>query len=116
MTRLYFTCPIKALLMHIEFGVKFSTKIKIEADLTKDNICTNNTPDITKIYVAKESEHIFDYKKGDLVNHKDQGFGIVDLSGKFIEFYNSTSYPIACANSSKIIMRDNKQFFQAEVE
>jgi len=116
MTRLYFICPIKALLMHIEFGVKFDIEVTISADLSKDNYVKNATPDITKLYVSRKSEHIFDYKKGDLVNHKDQGFGIVDLSGKFIEFYNSTSYPIACANSSKIIMRDNKQFFQAEIE
>lgn len=116
MTRLYFTCPIKALWMHIEFGVKFDIKVTISANLSKDKYVKNATPDITKIYVAKESEHIFDYKKGDLVNHKDQGFGIVDLSGKFIEFYNSTAYPITCANSSKIIMRNDKHFFQADEE
>lgn len=42
MARLYYTCPIQALYMKQEFGVKFQSD-------DKD----------TNYYVAKESEHIF---------------------------------------------------------
>jgi len=58
----YYDCPIKALYMHIEFNVKFDTEVKISADLSNDNYLKNMTPEITKIYVKPESEHIFEPK------------------------------------------------------
>ena len=62
----YYTCPIQALYMHIEFGVKFDAEVKLSVDLSNDNYLKNMTPDITKIYVKPESEHIFEPKAGDL--------------------------------------------------
>lgn len=70
----------------------------------------------TKIYVAPESDHIFEAKEGDLVFHKDQGYGIIIIGKrdgkKYIQFFNMdlpTQYEVA--ESSETIMRDNKQFF-----
>jgi hypothetical protein len=56
-----------------------------------------------KIYVEKESEKIFKFKKTDLVKY---GFGSVG-------FYNQISQKNSV---SKIIYRDNKHFFMPEVE
>lgn len=98
--------------MHIEFGVKFSTEIKIEADLTKDNICTNNTPDTTKIYVANESEHIFKPKEGDIIFNYKGGFcRYEDGRWGYIGGLESVD-----PEHNSIIMRHDKQFFQAEIE
>lgn len=88
--RLYFTCPIKALYMHKEFGVKFLTDIKIEANLRADNTVENMTPEITKIYVSSGSEYIFQKTTS-------------DICGKV-------------GNSCQIILRGDKQFFEPEVE
>jgi hypothetical protein len=52
--------------------------------------------ELDKIYVAKESEHIFNQKKGDLTY------------GVFFLYFDEKGY--------NIIMRDNKQFFMPEVE
>ena len=62
----YYDCPIKALYMHIEFNVKLDKRVKISADLSNDNDFKNMTPEITKIYVEPESEHIFEPKNYDL--------------------------------------------------
>jgi len=79
--RLYFTCPIKALYMMKEFGVKFSGEDLVFTDFDQKK----------PIYIAPESEHIFEPKKGDVFNYKT-------------------------FNEIPIIMRDNKQFFAAEVK
>ena len=73
----YYDCPIKALYMMKEFGVKFYTAgfKDVESDfLDKELGFHLNIRDIygklandnTKIYVAPESEHIFEPKTGDL--------------------------------------------------
>ena len=109
MSRYYYTCPIKALYMHTYFGVKFGSEktggaeLTLIANLGEINSITNYTPSYKKIYVAKESEKIFKFKKTDLVKY---GFGSVG-------FYNEISQKHAI---TEIIYRNGKQFFMPEVE
>jgi hypothetical protein len=111
MTRLYFTDPTKALYMCIEFGVKFDTEVRISVDLSKYIYLRNMTPEIKKIYVVKESEHIFDPQKG------DEGRWAGRLGGHYAN-YNGKMWVSHCGQPTPppIIMRDNKQFFMAEIE
>jgi hypothetical protein len=101
--RYYYTCSIKALYMMKEFEVKYDfeneeslIRIIKTPEIRRDNF-------MRKIYVAKESQKIFKFKKSDLVKY---GFGSVD-------FYNQISQKNSV---SEIIYRDNKQFFMPEVE
>ena len=81
----YYDCPIQALYMHVNFGVKFPTELKFIADLSTDNFSENMTPDITKIYVKPESEHIFQPKEGDIGIYQ-QRVKIIYREGK--NFFN----------------------------
>jgi len=101
--RYYYNSPIKALYMMKEFGVKYDfeneeglIRIIKTPEIRRDNF-------MRKIYVGKESQKIFKFKKSDLVKY---GFGSVD-------FYNEISQKNSV---SEIIYRDNKQFFMPEVE
>lgn len=100
--RLYYICPIKALYMMKEFGVKFVDEVGYHfEDWRVDRDGINLITDLTrlfttfpKVYVAKESEGIFKYRENDIVT------GIIDSSSK----------------ADPIIMRDNKHFFSPEIE
>lgn len=81
----YYDCPIQALYMHVNFGVKFPTELKFIADLSTDNFSENMTPDITKIYVKPESEHIFQQREGDIGIYQ-QRVKIIYREGK--NFFN----------------------------
>jgi len=114
----YYTCPIKALYMMKEFGVKFYTKgfLDVESDFLEkelgfhleirtlyNKLCENGS----KIYVPKELEHIFEPKEGD----KDE-------NGLFFDGRHWTdgfSYAISF-EQSKTSFRFGKQFFMPEVE
>jgi hypothetical protein len=134
--RYYYTCPIKALYMMKEFGVEFETKHQSEfngkhffrgleklwvdnIDISGDSIricsllylenndktCVNN-----KFYVDKESEHIFEPKKGDLAHYDlNGGSGVYQFTNKPIRWAEGVT-------NIQIIRRDNKQFFMPEVE
>ena len=116
----YYDCAIQALYMHINFGVKFGTEVKIIADLTTDpNDYKIMTPDITKIYVLPESEHIFQLKGDD--------FGIVKNSNplifvRFSSYYNSWNYEgddyeeRFNNDEVNITYRDGKHFFNPKEE
>ena len=116
----YYDCSIQALYMHINFGVKFNTEVRLIADLTTDpNDYKIMTPDITKIYVLPESEHIFQLKSDD--------FGIVKNSNplifvRFSSYYNSWNYEgdeyeeRFDNNEVNIIYRDGKLFFSPKEE
>ena len=121
MTKKYFyDCSIQAIYMHINFGVKFNTEVKLIADLTTDpNDYKIMTPDITKIYVLPESEHIFQLKGDD--------FGIVKNSNplifvRFSSYYNSWNYEgddyeeRFNNDEVNIIYRDGKLFFSPKEE
>jgi len=126
MARYYYTCPIKAIYMHKEFGVKCLTEIKIEADLKENNFIfyENMTPEITKIYVATESENIFEpqlYDAGFSINPELPFsclvIAIFEKTGTWA-WYNMKHQRWENSHKKdwKIIERDNKQFFMAEVE
>lgn len=138
--RLYFTCPIKALYMMKEFGVKFEWRQKVKAseydifhDWGKTELHTGHTVDdfidevkwSNQIYVAVESEHIFEPKEGDL---DADGFSFTKvmpvenhMTGK-IDYYTDACWLVKIEEftrskeKSKTIFRDNKQFFMPEVE
>ena len=98
--RLYFTCRIKALYMMKEFGVKFEWRQKVKCseydifhehtfeDLISDELEYGKISEA--IYVAIESEHIFQKTTRDICQK--------------------------VGNSCQIILRGDKQFFEPEVE
>lgn len=113
--RLYFTCPIKALYIMKEFGVKFECKSEetaiideieqedatiydfadwgVDAESIADLLESFKNDYPKKIYVAAESEHIFELKENDYGGD----FGFTGMS-------------------HVILLRDNKQFFMPKVE
>jgi len=102
--RLYFTCPIKALYMMKEFGVKFECKYTPEEIAEYEPLhkfydfdeaaCESNTiedfleisKDFRKIYVAAESERIFKLQKEDLVNYKSRS-GKNKITATYLESF-----------------------------
>ena len=125
----YYTCPIQALYMNKEFGVNFSEAHGANhADkffqINETQLCDFATKaiedfrGIEQIYVAPESEHIFEPKEGDLGQMKAVG-------ARFIVKYNESSKEwkewhcggyYSDKNGSDIIMRDGKQFFNPKEE
>ena len=131
----YYDCPIKALYMNKEFGVKFYTtfkndfldkKLSFHVDF-KDiyNVLIellgayNASSSDNKIYVAPESEYIFELKNDD--------FGIVKnfnplIFVRFCSYYNSwvyegDEYEERFNNDEvNIIYRDGKHFFNPKEE
>tara|TARA_R110000868_G_scaffold173777_1_gene410142 strand:+ start:978 stop:1427 length:450 start_codon:yes stop_codon:yes gene_type:complete len=91
----YYDCPIKALYMNKEFGVKFYTAFKnVESDFLDKKLsfhvdirdiynvliellgAYNASSSDNKIYVAPELEHIFEPKEGDIgiVENEESSF------------------------------------------
>ncbi len=115
--RYYYTCPIKALYMMKEFGVKYD--FENEESLVR----IINTPEIKKdnfmrqIYVAKESEEIFKPRNYDLAGFtRDDGISTIAQYDEAKKAFINGSFRILKKYNPKIIMRDNKQFFMPEVE
>ena len=108
----YYDCSIQAIYMHINFGVKFNTEVKLIADLTTDpNDYKIMTPEITKIYVLPESEHIFEPKKG------DEGRWARSIGAHYAN-YNGEQWVSAGIEEKlpDIIYRDGKHFFNPKEE
>jgi len=137
--RYYYTCPIKALYMMKEFNVKFVDEVGYNfEDWRVDRDGINVITDLTRlfttyprVYVAKESEGIFNIKAGDFVTNSFKqyqsrhchGFachpnGLSDTSIAITtpERHNGKTYFVEDISELSIIMRDNKQFFMPEVE
>ena len=113
----YYDCPIKALYMHIEFGVKFDTEIQISADLSSDNDFKNMTPDITKIYVKPESEHIFELKEGDLgIERNLHAIEPCYFSGTYWFYENEGIKTNPHQQRVNIIYRNGEHFFNPKEE
>jgi len=101
---LFFTNYAEAIYMMKEFGVKFT-------DLNK----------LGEWHVAPESEHIFEQKEGDIgirvtkESRDDGGYLAIAWACEYEDFveFNETISP---SKYWKIIMRDNKLFFQPETE
>lgn len=130
MTKYYYDCPIQALYMMREFDVKFFTKgfLNIESDflemelgyhLTIRDIYGKLANDYTKIYVAPESEYIFEPKEGDigicsklLIPVK---FDIKDwVPSKMLK--KETYYEIKETLFVKTVYRNGKHFFMPKEE
>ena len=132
MPRYYYTCPIKALYMIKEFGVKF-----IEEDeenlrsFLGDGLGDKSTGFRNKLklkekyFISEKSEHIFEIKEGDL---DAEGFSFTKgspvlnhMTGK-IDYYTDSCWLLQVEEfykskeKSKTIFRNNKQFFMPEVE
>ena len=139
--RLYFTCAIKAMYMHRYHGVQFKEPENTEccnvSELIEETMmyhrddlylhedceyCVNDhkkhLDQSGKIFVAPESDHIFEPKEGDIGRH--EGAFIPVAVQSYHKKTNSTQvyWPDRgfYDDNFKIIMRDNKQFFAAEVE
>lgn len=130
MKKYYYDCPIQALYMMREFDVKFFTKgfLNIESDflemelgyhLTIRDIYGKLANDYTKIYVAPESEYIFEPKEGDigicgklLIPVK---FDIKDwVPSKMLK--KETYYEIKETLFVKTVYRNGKHFFMPKEE
>lgn len=130
MTKYYYDCWIQALYMMREFDVKFFTKgfLNIESDflemelgyhLTIRDIYGKLANDYTRIYVAPESEYIFEPKEGDigicgklLIPVK---FDIKDwVPSKMLK--KETYYEIKETLFVKTVYRNGKLFFMPKEE
>ena len=114
MTRRYFKCPIQALYMMKEFGVKFES---INGEL----LDTNDLETVVYYrhdlnpYVAEESEDIFEPKEGDYAVLANGFLLSTFYKGKWCALPDFRSNKVI-SDESKIIMRDNKHFFFGELE
>jgi len=106
---LYFTCPIKALYMMKEFEVRICKK---NQDISNWNLADLLCIDFgSKIYVAAESEHIFEPKYWDLGRCFKRNIIANFIDGKWEN--GTVKFDL---KTTKIIMRNNIQFFMPEVE
>jgi len=113
---LYFTDLPKALYMMKEFRVIFI--VGDQGYYNYENCLPYSLKDLTnraKYYVAPESEHIFEQKKGDIGIQDDGDYLAIARACEYEDFveFNETISP---SQYWKIIMRDNKLFFQPETE
>lgn len=117
--RRYFTCPIQAIYMAKEFGVMYIVGDQAHYSY-KDFLdhTFNHLNRREKFYVATESEAIFDYKEGDLMqydfNHHKNEIKTIGKASKIHFLFES--YSLDQLQNKKIIMRDNKHFFMGELE
>ncbi len=127
MTKYYYDCPIQALYMMREFDVKFFTKgfLNIESDflemelgyhLTIRDIYGKLANDYTKIYVAPESEHIFEPKEGDLGQMKAEGARFFVKYSERLKEWKEWHGGGSDKNGSDIIYRNGKHFFMPKEE
>lgn len=116
MSRLYFTCPIKALYMMKEFGVKFKCYSGISFN-EYDLIGQLKGMRSGEFYVSEESEKIFTPKEDDHGYHKKEGYHYFDTYfGAWLPDSRSKCVKSHKFKDIQIVMRDNKQFFNPEVE
>lgn len=120
--RRYFTCPIQALYMIKEFGVKFILEDEeqlrsfLGVGLSEEKETFEEKLRIkSKYFIAKESEHIFEQKKGDIGIQQDNGYLAIAKAQEFEDFEENNG-TISPSHYWKIIMRDNKHFFIGELE
>jgi len=115
--RYYYTDAIVALYMMKEFGVTYDfeneeglIRIIKTLEIRRDNL-------MRKIYVAKESEHIFEPKNYDLAGFtRDDGISTIAQYDAAKKAFINGSFRILKKYNPKIIIRYNKQFFMPEVE
>jgi hypothetical protein len=128
MRKLYYTCPIKALYMMKEFGVKLKVRDVngsigqhfseiIATEIVGFHLHSNPEIFIPKFYIAPESEKIFEPQEDDIaINpaafYHSSKVGIYrDDAQAFVQL-GDFDY----LENAQIIMRDNKCFFAPEIE
>lgn len=142
MTKRYFTCPIQALYMMKNFDVKFYVEMKatVSVDLISGETSRGQIEQISlrdfleevidfsvesilsdthKIYVAAESEHIFESKEGDVGLNRGDIYGLSYDNEKVaratdwgdFEEFNGCRSP---GRHWKIVEREGKLFFSGK--
>jgi len=133
MKKKYYNCPIQALYMNKEFGVQFyisykndfsDKKLSFHVDI--ENIYNvliqllgiyNQKLSGYKIYVAPESEHIFEPKKGDLGIERNLHTLEPCFFGGTYWFYDNDYLEIKPhPQKVDIIYRNGKHFFNPKEE
>ena len=124
----YYDCWIQALYMMKEFDVNFFTKghLDIESDFLEEELGFHlNIRDIygklannnTKIYVAPESEHIFEPKEGDLgIERNLHSMEPCYFSGTYWFYENERVKTNPHQQRVNIIYRNGKHFFNPKEE
>lgn len=116
--RLFFTCSLKAAYMAKEFGVVIhglmESNHKYPLSSRWEDVANFRCGEM---YVAKESEHIFDLKESDDILIGGSDFHSIDTK---IAEKNKDSQAITLKKAQlcngEIIMRNNKHFFSGEIE
>lgn len=130
MTRLYYDCPIKALYMMREFGVKIEQWKFIAADHEPELEDVQQQEMIQEFhdyniktykedffYISKESEHIFEPQHDDLgLTEKDLLPCIFNYKNNWMGLSIVGDCGIREDENCLITMRNNKQFFQPLTE
>ena len=121
MTRYYYTDLIKALYMMKEFEVKFVglnekalIKLMHLAINMHEGLSLKDIPEVN-LYVAPESENIFEQKKGD-IGIQDDGEYFAIAKAHDIEDFEDNRHTISPSHYWTIIMRDSKLFFNPLIE
>lgn len=124
MTKYYYDCPIQALYMMVKFGVDLKDFL-YPRELIESMQGKNLFPKV-KIYVAKQSEHIFEPKINDIVLYKNNlGLWLGDSVkkswakegiGELYDYQYNMIREKVDKSLQKIIMRDNKNFFMPKQE
>ena len=121
----YYNCPIKALYMMREFGVNFSEAHGTNhADkffqINESELCDFATGviedfrGIEQIYVAPESEHIFEPKERDLGIYNGDLWSFI--AGEWCYWNNFEDRTKNYDFIKNIVERDNKHFFNPKEE
>lgn len=130
--RMYFTDPVQALYMVREFGIKITqrdsdpgepiTTVDLsEKEMIEDLEYWNPRYEKeNRLYVTKESTNIFTAKEGDILTDGAE-YGEFCSSSPYDDMITfSTGDEGQCStvriSKAKIIMRDNKIFFDSEVQ
>ena len=121
--RRYFTCPIQALYMMKEFGIKFINPLPVMDNLTINCDTYSNLAILLgdlehlikrfgKIEICGESEEIFEPRKGDLITNDKNQTTTLNYDSHAIDIEQVEFWGTQCST----LMRGNKQFFNGELE
>lgn len=116
MTRYYYMCPIKALYMMKEFGVKLYIEGK---QLSSCNLSTGEVDKNEKTIRIDFEEEYLDQVLGSFAEIKDSyNYFLLYVSSGSEHIFQKTTSDICqkVGNSCQIILRGDKQFFEPEVE
>ena len=123
----YYDCPIQALYMMKEFGVKFFIKDDNgdDYDFTEWHLNSQNVLELfteleafpCRIYVKSESEHIFEPKEGDLgIERNLHSMEPCYFSGTYWFYENDVLNTSPHQQRVNIIYRNGKHFFNPKEE